>query len=263
MDDAAYYNRLNELIQQKTPFVAVIMVDANGSVPQEIGAKMLVTSAGHDFGTVGGGKVETKAIEEAKQLLQNGSSKTTQFVNWSLSRDVGMTCGGQVKLYFETYNHNQWQVTVFGAGHVANALINLLVKLECKITCIDPRQEWLDKLPESPKLTKVLAEDLPAQVASVSHESFVTLITMGHSSDKPILLEILRQNRNFPYLGVIGSDAKAARLYKDIEEAGLPANSRDKFYCPMGLDFGSNHPQEIALSIVAQMLQQRDKIAAT
>jgi xanthine dehydrogenase accessory factor len=261
MDDAAYYNRLNQLIQEQTPFVAVIMVDANGSVPQEIGAKMLVTKSGHDFGTVGGGKVETKAIEEAKLLLANGSSKTTQFVNWSLSRDVGMTCGGQVKLYFETYNHNQWQVTVFGAGHVANALINLLVKLECKIVCYDPRQEWLDKLPDSPKLTPVLSPDMPSRVAEVSDDSYVCLITMGHSTDKPILLEILRQNRKFPYLGVIGSDAKAARLYKDIEEAGLPASSREKFYCPMGLDFGSNHPQEIAISIIGQLLQQRDKLA--
>src|SRR6185437_11288440 len=126
MDDAEYYEHVNNLIADKIPFVCVIMVDANGSIPQEIGTKMLVTGGGLYFGTVGGGKVEKKAIEEAQQLLSNNTAKSTHFVNWSLSRDVGMTCGGAVKLYFETHNHNRWNIVVFGAGHIANALINLL-----------------------------------------------------------------------------------------------------------------------------------------
>ena len=263
MDDSEYYSHINKLIAEKTPFVSVIMVDANGSIPQEIGTKMLVTAKGLLFGTVGGGKVENKAIEEAKQLLQADKAKTTHFVNWSLSRDVGMTCGGSVKLYFETYNHHLWQIVVFGAGHIANAMIDLLLKLECRITCIDPRQEWLDKLRDSPKLTKILEPDMPSRVASLPADAFVTLMTMGHSSDKPILLEIFRQGRKFPYLGVIGSDAKAATLYKDIAEAGLPASLKDEFHCPMGLDLGSNHPEEIAISIVAQLLQTRDRVFTT
>jgi xanthine dehydrogenase accessory factor len=151
---------------------------------------------------------------------------------------------------------------VFGAGHIANALINLLVQLECRIICIDPRPDWLGKLPDSPKLRKVQAEDMPSQVAGLPDDAFVTLITMGHSSDKPILLEILSTGRKFPYLGVIGSRAKAARLYQDIAEAGLPASLNDSFFCPMGLNLGSNHPQEIAISIVAQLIEQRDKLRA-
>jgi xanthine dehydrogenase accessory factor len=261
MDDAEYYSHVNQLIADHVPFVSVIMVDANGSVPQEVGTKMLVTSAGWHFGTVGGGKVEKKAIDEAQSLLAGTSTKATHFVNWSLSKDVGMTCGGQVKLYFETHNHSLWRIVVFGAGHVAQALIELLLKLECRVTCIDPRREWLDKLPESPKLTKLLDDNMPSHIESLPNDSFVLLMTMGHTTDKPILLEILRQGKPFPYLGVIGSDAKAARLYKDIEEAGLPANLRERFYCPMGLDIGTNHPQEIAISIVAQLLEQRDRAA--
>jgi xanthine dehydrogenase accessory factor len=262
MDDASYYNQVNKLITEQTPFVSVILVDATGSVPQDAGTKMLVTASGLHFGTVGGGKVEKKAIDEALSILLNSRSKSTHFVNWSLSRDVGMTCGGQVKLYFETHNHNTWNIVVFGAGHIANALMDLLVKLECRILCIDPRQEWLDKISTSPKLTKVLELDMPSQVSKLPDDAFVLLMTMGHSTDKPILLEIFRRNRQFPYLGVIGSDAKAARLEKDIEEAGLPASLRDTFFCPMGLTLGSNHPQEIAISIVAQLIQQRDAIAS-
>ncbi|HEX7807256.1 MAG TPA: XdhC family protein, partial [Thermoanaerobaculia bacterium] len=86
--------------------------------------------------------------------------------------------------------------------------------------------------------------------------SFVVLMTMGHTTDKPILLEILR-TRTFPYLGVIGSNAKAKRLRQDIAAAGLPDELQRAFFCPVGLEIGSNHPQEIAVSIAAQMLQIR------
>jgi xanthine dehydrogenase accessory factor len=263
MDNAAYYEEVTKLIAQQLSFVSVILVDANGSIPQEVGAKMLVTAKGLCCGTVGGGKVEKKAIDEAIALLGSSSTKTTHFVNWSLSRDVGMTCGGSVKLYFETHNHARWNITIFGAGHIAQALMDLLLKLECLVTCIDPRQEWLDRLPESPKLKKILETDMPSRVTTISPDSFVLMMTMGHSSDKPILLEILRRGLRFPYMGIIGSDAKAAQLKKDIVEAGLDPSLAKTYYCPMGLDIGSNHPQEIAISIIAQLLQERDRVRVT
>ncbi len=260
---ATFFEKLNELAASNLPFVSVIMVDAQGSVPQEIGAKMLVTREGVYSGTVGGGKVEKRAIEEAKGMLdETDSSRKTHFVNWALDRDIGMTCGGSVKLYFEVFNLNVWRIAVFGAGHVANALVSVLSNLDCKITCLDPREEWLSKLPSSPKLKKVLAPDMPAEVSNLPGDSYVVLMTMGHTSDKPILLEILRQGRKFPYLGVIGSKAKAARLHKDVLEAGLPAEMQNAFYCPIGLEIGSNHPQEIAISVAAQLIQVRDKVMA-
>lgn len=257
----SFYEKVNELLAARIPFVAVTVVDTTGSVPNEAGTKMLVTAKGLIHGTVGGGKIEKKAIEEAQKLLASDDpAKKTHFVNWSLEKDVGMTCGGMSKLFFEKHNCTCWQITVFGAGHVANALISILEKLDCKITCIDHRAEWLDKLPESPSLGKILcSEDYKAHVKEIPEGSFVLLMTMGHSSDLPILLEILK-TRQFPYLGVIGSDAKAARLRKDIIEAGLSQHSTKAFYCPIGLHFGSNHPQEIALSISAQLLQERDRL---
>lgn len=253
-----YYSKVNELLASATPFVSVIVVDSTGSVPGEVGTKMLVTRDGWHYGTVGGGKLEKKAIDECLRLLSaSGTGSTTSFANWSLQKDVGMTCGGMVKLYFETHVSRAWRIYVFGAGHVANAVINLLMTLECLITCIDPRQEWLDKLPNSAKLTKVLAPDMPSQVAAIPDDAFVLLITMGHSTDSPILVEILK-SRTFAYLGVIGSEAKAIRLRQDVEAAGLPAACQQAFQCPMGLPLGSNHPGEIAVSIVAQLLQVRD-----
>jgi xanthine dehydrogenase accessory factor len=255
-----FFDALNELMAAETPFVTVTIVDVMGSVPQERGAKAIVTHEGLHFGTVGGGKVETKAITEAQRMLAGGD--TTHFAQWNLAKDVGMTCGGVVKLYFETFNAGRWNIVIFGAGHVANALVTLLVHLDCHITLFDPRQEWIDKLPSSPKLSRHLERDLPAMVKTLPADAFVILMTMGHTTDKPILIEILR-TRTFPYLGVIGSEAKAHILRRDIEEAGLPPEAQRAFHCPIGLDLGTSHPYEIAVSTIAQLIQRRDELRGT
>ena len=251
------YEKFNELLFSNTPFVMVTLVDSLGSSPQCRGSKMLVTQEGLYDGTIGGGKVEFKAINEAKSLLENKSLQTF-FCEWNLQKDVGMSCGGVVRIYFEAFHSKIWKIAVFGAGHVANALIPLLLSLDCQIRCADPRKDWLNKLPQSHKLDLIHIEDMASEVKNLDNNTFVLLMTMGHSTDLPILLEILR-TRRFPYLGVIGSRAKAARIKKDIEEAGLPPSCKEAFYCPIGLDFGNNHPQEIAISVAAQLIQERDR----
>ncbi|HVR42032.1 MAG TPA: xanthine dehydrogenase accessory protein XdhC [Thermoanaerobaculia bacterium] len=258
---ATFFEALNELVAARAPFVSATLVDGVGSIPQEPGAKMLVTREGLYHGTVGGGKVETRAIQEALALLADDAHGTTRFFQWSLNRDIGMTCGGMVKIYLEAFNVVRWNVVVFGAGHVASALVALLVRLDCRVTCLDPRPEWLAKIADSPKLTKIHSADLPAEVAKIPEGSFVVLMTMGHTTDKPILLEILR-TRSFPYVGVIGSNAKAKRLRQDVAEAGLPEAMQRAFFCPIGLEIGTNHPEEIAVSVAAQLIQQRDRVAA-
>ena len=252
-----FFEALNDLAESGTPFVAVTVVDTLGSTPQDRGAKMLVTEAGRQYGTVGGGKIEARAIQEAQAMLADDTAPKTRFHQWSLEKDIGMTCGGIVRVYFEAFNVTRWNIVVFGAGHVAAALIHTLLTLDCRITCIDPRPEWLERLPSSPRLRLVQTADMPAEVAKIPEGSFVLLMTMGHTTDKPILIEILR-TRKFPYLGVIGSNAKAKRLRQDIVEAGLPEELTRAFFCPVGLELGSNHPHEIAIAVTAQMLQMRD-----
>ncbi|HVT46039.1 MAG TPA: xanthine dehydrogenase accessory protein XdhC [Thermoanaerobaculia bacterium] len=252
-----FFEALDELAGSGLPFVAVTVVDTVGSVPQDPGAKMLVTTEGRFFGTVGGGKIEARAIVEAQRLMQDETAPKTEFVQWNLNRDIGMTCGGTMRLYFELFNVSRWNIVVFGAGHVAGALIAILLKLDCRVLSIDPRGDWLARLPDSPALTKIESPDMPSEVAKLPADAYVVLMTMGHTTDKPILLEILR-TRRFPYLGVIGSNAKAKRLRADVAEAGLPDEMQRAFHCPVGLPIGSNHPQEIAISIAAQMIQLRD-----
>jgi len=255
-----FFEALNDLINEGVPFASVTVVDTLGSTPQDRGAKMLVTESGRHFGTVGGGKIEARAIEEALSMLRDddvdNTAPKTRFHQWSLEKDIGMTCGGIVRVYFEVFNVPRWNIVIFGAGHVAAALAGVLASLDCRITCIDPRPEWLERLPASPKLRRVQTSDMPAEVAKIPEGSFVLLMTMGHTTDKPILIEILK-TRKFPYLGVIGSNAKAKRLRQDILDAGLPEERTKAFFCPVGLEIGSNHPHEIAISVAAQLLQVR------
>ncbi len=140
-----YFEVFAELQTNKTQFVEIVLVSARGSTPANAGARAIVVASGIICGTVGGGKVEAKAISHAQNLL-NSVENLVDFVIWNLQKDVGMTCGGEVKLYFEVHNHNAWKVAVFGAGHVAQALVPLLTTLDCAITCIDSRAEWLNRL---------------------------------------------------------------------------------------------------------------------
>jgi xanthine dehydrogenase accessory factor len=256
-----FVERLAELARSGTPFVSVTMVEAIGSTPQDTGSKMLVTADGLHSGTVGGGKVELKAIQHAQELLKQSSGTATahELVEWNLQRDVGMTCGGVVKLFFEAYNHCEWQVVIFGAGHVANAVVQCLAQLDCRVTCIDSRAEWLDKIPDRERLQKICTSDLPSHVSSLSADAFVICMTMGHATDRPILEEIFRQGREFPYLGVIGSKAKRGVLMRELTAAGFTKEQAESFRCPIGLPIGTNQPGEIAISVVAELIQERDR----
>jgi xanthine dehydrogenase accessory factor len=261
MPELDHIQRYMELAEAGTPFVSVTMVEAVGSTPQDAGSKMLVTSDGLHHGTVGGGRIEAKAIDHALAMLEDSSEQgsVTDFVEWNLQKDVGMTCGGTVKLYFESVNHRAWRIVIFGAGHVTQALTKLLATLPCRMTCIDPRPEWLAKLPTAANIQTVQTDAPPSKVADLSDDTFVVCMTRGHKTDLPVLLEIFKQDRTFPYLGVIGSKSKAAVLRRELTEAGIP-DEKQVFHCPLGLPIGTNHPGEIAVSIAAQLLEARGRV---
>jgi xanthine dehydrogenase accessory factor len=251
------YEQLVLLENEGVSFVLVTLVDALGSTPQDPAAKMLVTAQGLYSGTVGGGKVEAAALKLAAEVLAKGDAKP-RFVSWTLKGDVGMTCGGSVKFYFEPhFGAGPWNIAVFGAGHIGQALIPVLTPLPARITVVDSRSEWLDRLPRSNNLRVIHSESPESVVPSLPDNTFVLVMTMGHATDRPILRRALTE-RNFPFIGVIGSDAKAKILRRELIAEGVPAKQAAKFICPVGLDFGSNHPHEIALSIAAQLLSVRD-----
>jgi xanthine dehydrogenase accessory factor len=194
-----------------------------------------------------------------------GGATAPRFVNWALRADVGMTCGGSVKLYIEPHaagGHGAaWPVWIFGAGHVVQALVPVLAPLDCLLTVVDPRREWLDKLPRARNARYLEAAEPASLVPEMPDHAFLLCLTKGHASDRPVLQRALAE-RNFPFVGVIGSAAKAKVLQKELVAAGLSAKRAKEFHCPVGLPFGSNDPREIALSIAAQLLTERDKLKA-
>lgn len=237
-------------------FVVVTLVNIKGSAPQVVGAKLLVGSEGYIDGTVGGGKVEERAIAHAQEMLKN--NQKCDYVDWNLQTDVKMTCGGVVSFFFELIQKKaSWEIAVFGAGHVAQELVRVLLRLDCSIICIDPRLEWLDKLPEHFKVKKIHSLEMKEIVSTLSPETFIITMTMGHTFDLPILTAALERNV-FPYIGGIGSEAKSRVLKNDLRKNGCSESEIEKLYCPIGEPLGNNIPAEIALSIVIQLIKVRD-----
>jgi xanthine dehydrogenase accessory factor len=236
-------------------FCVITMVDGKGSTPQDTGSRMIVSLDDLLFGTIGGGKIESHCINTARVLLNSIHNEDKKLFKWNLQRDIGMTCGGEVSMFFEVHRSvHKWNIVIFGAGHVSQELTRTLSRIECEITVIDHRSEWLDKLEDN--IHKVKLETPKDYVAKLNNNDFVVLMTMGHSTDLPILSEILK-HKKLAYLGVIGSISKRNVIEKELLEDGI--DSKD-FICPIGLDIGSNSPSEIAISITAQLLKCRDKL---
>lgn len=255
-----FTNKIAELFDSQVSFATITLVAIRGSAPQVIGAKCIITSDGIEAGTIGGGKIEAAAVEHAKKLLeQNNDQQSCELVTWNLQTDIGMTCGGEVKLLFEVVRNDDWPIAVFGAGHISQQLIPLLLTLNCRVTWIDPRNDWLAKLPEHRKLRKICTDDMPGEVEKRSVNTFFVLMTRGHASDLPILSKVLK-TRHAPYVGVIGSAQKASVLRRDLKEQKLTDEKIASFYCPMGKPIGNNTPAEIAVSVVSQLIEVRDEI---
>jgi xanthine dehydrogenase accessory factor len=243
-----------------TDLVLVTVAAARGSVPADAAAKMLVTREGLLSGTVGGGRIEAKAIEEALSLLD--SPEITRLHRWNLQQHIGMTCGGEMTLLFERIAAKPpWHIVIFGAGHIVQALVPVLTPLSCKLDVIDIRKDWLDRLSAARNLTLHHLDTFEAGTSLLTERSFVLSITKGHNSDVPVLKEVLTRFPGIPFLGVIGSASKRAALLRDLRSAGIAGNLLDRITCPLGLPIGDNDPHEIAISIAAQLLERRSAAA--
>ena len=252
------FSRASELKSQGKSFVMVTMTSVRGSAPQDPGAKALVTTNGLEAGTVGGGKVEARAIELAQEILQSVEQSPPQTITWNLQKDIGMTCGGEVTFLFEHFHATNWPIVIFGAGHVSQALTRTLLNLNCQVTCLDPREEWTSRLPEG---INILTVENPAdEVKNFPKNSFFISMTKGHAFDVPILKAIYDHAPNCPYVGVIGSNVKGDRIKTELTEKGVSQEFISKMKVPLGLPIGNNDPYEIAISITAELLQIRDQI---
>jgi xanthine dehydrogenase accessory factor len=255
----SFWEVARELEGAGTPFGVVTLLSARGHAPQDPGAKAIVTAEGLRWGTVGGGKIEARAIERARmRLLQRPADNAPEVITWNLQRDIGMTCGGEVTLLFEIHGRPLWRIVVFGAGHVAQALVRALGPLDCHVTCVDARAEWVNRLPDSSRLRALCEPDPAAWVEKLDRDSFFVVMTQGHATDLPILEALFRLFPKAPYIGAIGSDVKAARFRAELRSRGFSDEQVLSLRSPIGLPIGSHHPAEIAISVLAEMLQVRD-----
>ncbi len=249
--------KIQELQEKQSAYALVTFVSARGHAPQEVGAKMLVSNNGLEFGTIGGGKLEAAALKYCTTKLQE-KTLPCEFLTWNLQKDIGMSCGGEVSLLFEFFPCSPWNIAVFGAGHVSQALCRTLLSLQCSVQVFDSRKEWLEKLPVSPKVKIQHKENLADEVKNLADNTFLVVMTQGHSTDLPIL-EAAFRTKIFPYMGVLGSDLKSKKIRKELRELGIEENRIEQLHCPMGLELGTNAPEEIAISITAELLQERDR----
>lgn len=262
MTATSFFEKAAELESAGIPFYVVTLVSTRGHAPQDPGAKAIVTAKGLEWGTVGGGKVEAKAITHAQEQLSvtNPDKSEPEFHTWNLQKDVGMSCGGEVSFLFERFSGISWTIVVYGAGHVAQMLVRQLLMLDCKVICVDTRPEWLERMPkDSRKLTLKLVEDLPASVKDFPADAFYVVMTRGHATDLPVLEALLKRGKP-PYLGAIGSDVKAIRIRKDLRELGFSDAVIEGVRCPMGIDIDNrNAPAEIGISIAAELIKVRGR----
>lgn len=258
MLDHSFVLQLERLQAKGIGFCLATIVDGRGSIPQVIGARAIFTKDGLAYGTVGGGTLEVMCQKKARELLLHDQVVENLFQRYNLHRDLGMTCGGEVALYFEVYRRElDWNIVIFGAGHVAQTLCRFLIELDCHVICVDTRDEWLDRLPRSEKLETCHVRDYRDGVERIDPGADVILMTMGHSSDLPILKEIERRKLEIAHLGVIGSDSKSKIVRKQLGDDELPRAFIDKIICPLGEKIGNNTPAEIAVGIVSQLLRLR------
>lgn len=260
MPQIEFIQILCDLHQRNIAFCTATIVDKRGSIPQVVGARAVFTNQGRIAGTVGGGRLELQCLTTASELLSAPQIEPTRLRTWNLRKDIGMTCAGEVTVFFDVQRPDfDWQIVVFGAGHVSQTLCRLLVELDCRVTCVDTRQDWLDRLPTHQKLTRRLVESYVDGVCEIPDRATVVIMTKGHSFDVPILRGIETSGTPLSYLGAIGSKSKAAVLKHDLLNAGASAQFVDTVICPMGDKIGNNTPAEISFGIISQILRQRTK----
>ncbi len=236
------------------------VADARGSIPQEIGAKAIIGGDGLVCGTIGGGQIETRGCAKVRDLLATESNKHTLLERVNLRKDVGMTCAGEMTLLYEVFRPDfEWTVAIFGAGHVAQKLCRMLSELDCKIMCFDTRPEWLGRLPKSGALEGRLVDEFADGVDAIRRGAFVIVMTMGHTTDVPVLSALWRKKVETGFIGALGSDSKAAVLRRELRQEGLPDEFIDRIHCPLGDKFGDNTPSEIAVSVLAQLVRERGR----
>ena len=254
------YQKINELRHTGKDLVLVTVTEKEGMGPADVGKKMLVSEDGDAFGTVGGGAIEFYAREKAKEVVKARKSFTEKYLLYGREVVVDdekvtlpMACGGKATLFYEFVGPKQY-VYIFGAGHCGAALARVLKPLSFHVTIIDERQSVIDALDDSAdlKINSGFVEYIENN--GLRDNSYIIVCTPSHTNDYHVLNKIFEKKYKPAYFGMLCSKKKIAEYLEKAYETFGKDIDLSNFYSPIGLNIGGNSPEEIAISISAEML---------
>jgi xanthine dehydrogenase accessory factor len=251
------YQALSELEKNNEPAALCTVINSEGSTPRHVGSKMLVYADGNFIGTVGGGELESRVIKAALESLKSGDAQTLSYTMADPSRGDPGVCGGTVEVFVEPILPPA-TVVVIGGGHVGKAVVHLAKWLGFRVAVSDDRQEFCN--PESvpgadsyyPLKMGKLAEQL-----KVTRQTYLVVTSRGSNIDAKGLPSLLESEA--AYIGVIGSKRRWLTTVKALKEQGVDKKLIAKVHSPMGLELNAETPEEIAVSIMAEILMLKDK----
>lgn len=250
--DLKLYEEMVLLFRSGTPFVLATVIDHSGSSPRKAGAKMVMRSDGTVLGSVGGGRVESETLQAAKTALAEGTPRTLSFV---LTEEHGFICGGSMRVYVEPHGSSP-RLVMIGAGHIGKATAALAKVCGFRVTVVDERTEHANRE------TIASADELlccPIAAAfsklTLGPNSYIVVATPGHQHDFDAVRMALRSKAGF--VGLVGSRRKRQALMQTLTDEGFTVEERARVITPIGMDIGAETPEEIAVSIVGQLIQKR------
>lgn len=246
------YQALLDLESQSKSATLCTVVKTSGSTPRHSTSKMLVYPDGSIIGTVGGGELENQVIHEAKISLQTDTPKLLEYrMNDPFKGDVGI-CGGQVTVFIEPINPAPLMV-VIGGGHVGKAVAHLAKWLGFRIAVSDDRLEFCtpEANPDADFFIPTKMEQIPTEL-DINERTYLILTTRGVSVDIEGLPALISTKAG--YIGVIGSKKRWAETVKHLKAEGISENAISKIRSPIGLELNAETPEEIAVSIMAEII---------
>jgi xanthine dehydrogenase accessory factor len=253
------YEEVLKLKRQGRASAIATIVECRGSSPQKQGAKMLVRDDGSIMGTLGGGCMEADVVQAAMMTIRNGEPMTLPFE--LTEREGGLVCGGTVLVYIEPVLLDP-HLVILGAGHVGRTLAKLARFTGFRVTVVDDRAEFANRenIPDAHDLIVHEFERAFEQLP-VENGTFIVVATRGHNHDLDAIKAALRTPAF--YIGLLGSKRKRALLRKSLADSGFSPADIDRVIIPVGMEIGSVTPEEIAVSIMAQIIQKRREHGAS
>lgn len=249
------YDEITQAIENRRRAALCIVTSIKGSTPRKQGAKMIVYESSEIFGTIGGGDLEKKVIENALEVIK--TLKPAVFKH-DLLHQHGMCCGGTVEIYIEPIM-NKKKLYIFGSGHTGQALARFAVNFEFDIFVIDERKEYLDALDLEGINKMNLEHNIALQALPFDNNVFIVIVTHSHQIDRDILAYCIK--KPFAYLGMIGSERKVKITKKMFIDGNIGTlEELEKVHMPIGMDISAETPEEIAVSILGELIKVKNRV---